>query len=112
MLAPDTGDVGKLSGLYQNLCAIMGKDVNHLEPEIEAYLCNSLVREDTKGRKKGNDKGNLRRELPGMQMTWDVFKKGLRVLAPNMTCISVELKWNRNRTTRHMLRIATPKKAA
>lgn len=111
MLAPDTGDLGKLSGLYQDLCKIMGKDVNHLDEEIEAYLCNALVREEVKGRKKGNDKGNLRRELPGAAMTWDVFKKGLRVLAPNMTRVSVSLQWTRNRVTTHTLRIATPKKA-
>lgn len=111
MLSENEGDLGKLSWLYQNLCSIMGKDVNKLEPDIDAYLSNELIRENTKGRKKGNDKGNLRRELPGKAITWDVFKKGLRVLAPSTTRISVRLKWNRNRETRHMLSISQPRKA-
>lgn len=111
MLSPNEEGLGKLTRVYQNLCGILGKDVNHLETEIDAYLSNGLIREEVKGRKKGNDKGNLRRELPGDAMTWDVFKKGLRVLAPNTTYISVVLKWNRNKSTTHMLHIATPKKA-
>lgn len=112
MLSPNEEGLGKLTRVYQNLCGILGKDVNHLETEIDAYLSNGLIREEVKGRKKGNDKGNLRRELPGDAMTWDVFKKGLRVLAPNTTYISVVLKWNRNKSTTHMLHIATPKKSA
>ena len=111
MDSPEEGGLGKLTIVYRRLCEFLGKDYNHLEPEIDAYLSNTLVREEVKGRKKGNDKGNLRRELPGDAMTWDVFKKGLRVLAPIETLVCVKLRWNRNRVTEHCLRIVTPKLA-
>jgi hypothetical protein len=111
MLSEEPDGIGKLTRVYRELCGAMGKDVNNLEPEIDAYLSNSLVREEVKGRKKGNDKGNLRREIPGDSMTWDVFKKGLRVLAPVETLVTVQLRWNRNRVTNHCLRIITPKLA-
>lgn len=111
MLSPEKEGLGKLSELYRNILAILGKDVNHLEKEINAYLSNTLVREEVSGRKRGNDKGNLRRELPGENITWEVFKKGLRVLAPISTIVRVKLKWNRNNETVHQLVIITPKRA-
>lgn len=111
MQSVEEGGLGKLTVVYRRLCDMLGKDVNRLEPEIDAYLSNTLVREEVKGRKKGNDKGNLRRELPGDVMTWDVFKKGLRVLAPTETLVCVRLRWTRNRVTDHCLRIVTPKLA-
>lgn len=111
MTSPEEEGLGKLTVVYRRLCELLGKDVNNLEPEIDAYLSNTLVREEVKGRKKGNDKGNLRREIPGEAMTWDVFKKGLRVLAPIETLVCVKLRWNRNRVTDHCLRIVTPKLA-
>lgn len=113
MLSSEESGLGKLTIVFRKLCEILGKDFNKLEPEIDAYLSNDLLREEVKGRKKGNDKGNLRRELPGDNMTWDVFKKGLRVLAPTLsTTIGVKLKWTRSRTTHHALTIRSPVKTA
>jgi hypothetical protein len=111
MISPQNGEQGKLTEMYSNILAMLGKDVNNLEPEIDAYLSNPLIREDIKGRKKGNDKGNLRRELPGMAMTFDVFKKGLRILAPDEVTMTIRLRWNRSRVTKHKLIIVTPKQA-
>lgn len=111
MLSPDQDNLGKLSYLYRQLLCIMGKDVDNLEEEIDNYLSNTLVREEVKGRKRGNDKGNLRRELPGSNITWEVFKKGLRILAPTETVISLVLRWNRSKVTTHYLRIVTPERA-
>lgn len=103
------GNLGTLSWMYRQLLAPLGKDVTNLNAEIDAYLSNPLVRAELKGRKRGNDKGNLRRELPGEDMTWEVFKKGLRVLAPIKTEIYLELTHTRRRKTRHFLVINTPR---
>lgn len=103
--------LGKLSYLFRNICLALGKDVNNLNPEIDAYLSNELVRQTTQGRKRGNDKGNLRRELPGDNITWEVLKKGLRILAPVKTTIHVDFVWTRRRKTTHRLEIRTPKMA-
>lgn len=111
MLGPDIDGLGKLTYLYRNLLSVMGKDIANLEKEIDIYLSNTLVREEVKGRQRGNDKGNLRRELPGDNITWEVFKKGLRVLAPKETIIRVKLRWNRSKVTTHYLIIPTPKRA-
>lgn len=104
------GGLGKLSYLYRDLLTQLGKDVNSLEKEIDQYLSNPLLRENTGGRQRGNDKGNLRRELPGENITWEVFRKGLRILDQQETILRVYMRWNRSRVTQHILRIPTPKK--
>lgn len=111
MLSEDDIELGKLSSLYRKLLTALGKDVHNLDKEIDEYLSNDLLREDTRGRKRGNDKGNLRRELPGADITWEVFKKGLRVLAPTETIIRVKLGWGRAKPSVHELRIISPKRA-
>lgn len=101
--------IGHLTRMFADLTKALGKDVNNLTTEIDAYLSNELVRQNTQGRKRGNDKGNLRRELPGDNITWEVFKKGLRVLAPIKTTIYLDFVWTKRRKTHHPLVIRTPR---
>lgn len=103
---------GKLSTLLANICTLLGKDVNNLNAEIDRYLSNPLLRAEVKGRKRGTEKGNLRRELPKDNITWDVFKKALRVLMPDNTTLFITLVWTRRSKSTIKLVIPTPKQIA
>lgn len=101
-------DQGDLTYLYREVLAELGKDVDNLNPDIDRYLSNPLMRSEIKGKKRGNDKGNLRRELKVNDITFDVFKKGLRILFPSTTEIGVKFRWNSRKFTTHKLIIQTP----
>lgn len=98
----------ELAKMFDKLCSQLDKDPNDLGDEIEAYINDPSVRVMASGRQKGNDKGNLKRELSRKTMTFEVFKKGLRVLRPQVTHFETSLKWTAKRSTVHRLRINSP----
>lgn len=102
------GAPGKLSQIFRSLCEQSGKDYRNLSSEIDAYLNNPRYRVKTHGRQRGNDKGNLKREVVRDDITFDVLKKGLKALNPNVTHFIVTLKWAPGRVSVHPLRINTP----
>lgn len=104
----EEGSPGKLTQIFRTLCAKAGKDFRNLSQEIDAYLNNPKFRVKTQGRQRGNDKGNLKREVVRDEITWDVLLKGLRSLNPAVTHFKVTLEWSPGQTTEHALRINTP----
>lgn len=104
----EEGEVGALAILFRSLCEQTGRDYTNLSTEIDAYLNNPRYRVKTHGRQRGNDKGNLKRELVRDDITFDVLKKGLRALDPVVTHFIVTMTWTPTRVTTHPLRINTP----
>lgn len=105
----DKPELGDLTYLFRAILESLGKDVENLGPDIDKYLSNPLVRSEIKGKKRGNDKGNLRRELKVDDITWHVFRKGLLVLQPDITEIGIKLRWNARKVTTHRLEIRAPR---
>ena len=105
----DQPELGDLTYLFRGLLGPLGKDVDNLGPDIDKYLSNPLVRSEIKGKKRGNDKGNLRRELKVDDITWHVFRKGLLVLGPDITELGIKLRWNARKVTTHKLEIRAPR---
>ena len=98
----------ELGRMFKSLCEQLGKRTSHLGDDIEDYITDTSLRLNTSGRQKGNDKGNLKRELSRDNMTFEVFKKGLRILKPQVTHFEVRIKWTAKRETVHQLRINSP----
>lgn len=99
----------ELAKVFHGLCEALGKDPTNLSEDIDRYVNDPKRRAVFSGRQKGNDKGNLKRELSRDSMTFEVFKKGLRILNPVVTHFEITLKWTEDRVTRHHLKINSPK---
>lgn len=105
MLSSPTKGVEEASGVLARLFRLILMDLNISHMGLNSLMIRWL--EDPRngiannGKSRSSERGNMIKEMTRGDMTWKVFVKCIRFLAPIEMRFEVHLKWSAKKTTVH-----------